>query len=258
LKRITATGTGNNPFGINDSNAVTRYSTNRGDSFASEVIVGPSPATGSAIDTIKIIPGVLANAENQVRKTTSAGGSYSDYGSPTTYDTTCLIVPRYKVGTTNTNNAITSPDYVTGISSLLATDTIFYITDGGTTVTPITPEIESVVGRALHTRCMAMPWVSGKKLAALLRFGSTNPIPVHLMTMDDLGDGDTWTDRGELETGSPIEQIAFRRGDKAAKELYFVAGGRCYYSPDFGATILEREVPVDLEEDGIIGIAVYG
>lgn len=249
-KTLVISGTGVNPFDADEENALVRHTNNRGETFGTERIIGISPGSEGGFDTVKIQPGALGAAIDEIGKTTTAGGAYSEYAALSD-PAKCIVIPRYKLGSTSTSNAVEEPDFVFGVGDLLAGTTIYAVEGGETpTADDITPIIESELGRAGGANVMAMPWISGKKLAALLGFGST----VHLVTMIDLGTDNTWVDRESF--GAPgNEYLRMRKGDKSAKELYFVTDGDLYYSPDFGATILGREKPT---EDDIVGIEVYG
>jgi hypothetical protein len=251
ISEIWLRGTGNNPFSVSPStNAIVVYSSNRGSSFGTVREVGDSPLWEGGFDTIKIQPGALAAAVDRVGITTSAGGSYSEYAALSD-PPICIVVPRYRLGSTSSSNADDEPDFVFGIEDLLEGVSVFAVEGGDpVTATDITPTVESEIGRPNSANAITMPWGSGKRLAAVLNFLSTT----RLLTMDNLGTDNTWTDRGEI-TPPGDGYIRMRKGDKGLKELYFVVEGNLYYSPDFGATILEREKPT---EDQIAGIEVYG
>jgi len=229
----------------------TRYSSDFGATFGSPVSVGT--AIGNVgIDTERIGVPVLAGYDGQVRIATSAGGAYSDYGSatPTGTQPFALAIPRYQFGSTTTGNvSTTTPQYLLGSNTLGSSNkALLKVTSSGTTFTDITPSSGGDYGLSISPRSLAIPWRSGSRIAAVLRFGS---LP-RLVTSTNAGT--SWSDRGVLDVNANM--CTFRKGDVAMQQIYLTNGGPAY-SPNYGASIVTKSYPADTSEP-LIGIAVYG
>lgn len=229
----------------------TVYSTDYAASFASAVTVDTTG--GAGLDTIKIGVPVLAGGEAQVKIATSAGGAYSAYGSatPTGTEPTALVIPRYQFGSTSTSNAGTNTPQYLMASSVLGTGNkaVLKVTASGATFTDITPQVSSDFGIALGARCIAMPWRSGSRIAAVLMFGSSPRLVVSTNA------GAAWTDRGILNANAV--QVAYRNGDTTMQQL-FLTNGSPAYSPSHGASIISKAYPGDSATEPILGILPYG
>jgi hypothetical protein len=129
---------------------------------------------------------------------------------------------------------------------------VWEVTSTGVTFDDITPEISTEFGVAVGPHCIAMPWRSALRCAALLAFDGS----IHLLTKIDLGSASTtWTDRGAVTANALY--ISYRKGDLTLNQLYFV-DGQPQYSPNHGATIYERPFPFDETTTPALFIEPYG
>lgn len=228
----------------------TVFSTDNGATFAAPVSVG---TVDGGIDAERIGVPVLVGDSGQIKIATSAGGSYSAYGSatPTGTQPTALVSPRFQFGSTTASNVTTNtPQYLMASNVLGSSNkALLKVTSSGGTFTDITPHISSDYGLAISKRSCAMPWWSGSKIAAILLFGSLPKLVVSSNA------GSIWTDRGVLDAAATM--VTFRRGDQAMLQLFGCAA-QPFYSPDFGATVVLKSVPTDTTTDPITGISVYG
>jgi len=227
----------------------TRYSADYGATFGVQT-VGTTVLTG-AMDLVRIGPGALA-ASDDISIATTAGGAYSAYTTlPTDATPAAVVIPRYELGSTSASNTNTTPEYI--LASSTADDdgySLYEVTASGATVTNITPNDGTNDGLAVDHRCVAMPWRSGARLAAVLVFGSTRK----LIVKTNVGAGSvTCTVRDALSADA--NAVTYRKGDTTLNELYGTDGGDAWYSGNHGATIVSKDTPAS---DELQVISVYG
>lgn len=218
----------------------TRYSSNYGSTFGSDVSVGTATGADTGSDSVKVGTTILVAADGQVRKA-SAGGSYSDYGDPLPagFIPACIWIPYYKIGSTSVTNSATNPDYVIVSSGLdSATESVYLVTDAGTTFNAITPIVSAVKGVGVGANCLTMPFKSGKRMAAVLSFSGTRK----LVVSTNIGTSDTFTSRGAVGTGA--QSVRYRRGDNTFNQLAIGNGSTgLLVSQNNGVSLLSKGNP---------------
>lgn len=230
--------------------AATVFSDDYGATFGSAQIIG-DPPTGSygGMDTIKIGDLALAAQTGQVDSAQS-GGAYSAYGvvMPTGAEPADILIPRFELDSVADNNGgTTTPDYLVASDLLTASnEALWTVVNSGVDFTDITPYDGSNYGLATGPNCLAMSWRSGKKIAAILMFGS---LPKLYVTEDT---GATWLDRGVL--GGNANALTFRKGDADLDQL-FGTDTHIWYSLNSGQTLTTKKTPAS---DPIEWISVYG
>lgn len=225
---------------------ISKYSTNYGASFATTVTVGDSPGVFFGVDTQKVGTVVLIGTAGQVVKATS-GGAYSAYGDPmpTGSAPSAIWIPAKQFGGT-TNNGGANPQYLVASSVLTASDeSLWKVTASGVTFTDITPQIGGVYGVAVSPDCIAMPWGSGSKIAAIMDFGGD----IHLVTSTNAGA--SWTNRGQINDDALY--VRFRKGDTQALQLFISNGDELTVSPSLGANLISKSIA----SDEIIGVEPF-
>lgn len=228
----------------------TRYTSNYGATFAPEEPIAGVLFPG-AFDLVKIGPGAVA-AGDDISIATTAGGAYSSYATVTTNATpAALVVPRWELGSTSASNANTTPEFILASSTSDSSgDSMWEVTASGATLTNITPNDGTDDGLAVGPRCIAMPWRSGYRLAAVLDFDGTRK----LIVKTNVGAGSTTcTVRDSLT--SDANAVTYRKGDTTLNELYGTDGTEAWYSADHGATIVSKATPAG---DELQVISVYG
>lgn len=227
------------------------YSSDYGATFGTPDEIGSAPDGFVGLAATKIGDLLLVGYDGQVAETDSAANT-ADYGDPVPDEgqPNALYIPRFQFGTTSTNNATSTPEYLLASSTVTSNDeALWKVTDAGTTFTDITPDNSGTEGYAVSSHCLAMPWGSGSVIAAVLQFGS---LP-YVAFSDDAGSN--WTLRGPLDAAAAM--VTFRKGDLTFQQL-FGGGGRPFYSPNRGATIVYKTYPEDPQDDPLLGVAVYG
>jgi hypothetical protein len=250
LTKVILSGVGSNPFsGGSDSEAKVAYSSDFAATFSAPISVGDVPGLFGGFDVERIGVPTLAGKDGQVAIATTAGGSYADYGDPlpTDFQPSCLVIPRYHLGSTSQANTETNiPHFVVGSAVLgSGNEGMLAVTGSGLIMDDITPTQSGVYGLAISSNCIDMPWLSGLILACIYVYGTTRRLKVSSDT------GATWTDRGAL--GADADYVRFRRTDSTKKQLYWIDSDKLYFSPDRGATIYEKMLPFD----GVIGVEPY-
>lgn len=251
---LRLTSTSQQIYAFNPGGATARYSTDRGATWAAAIAVGTSAGAIAGGDTIKIGTVSLFGADNQIKKNTTNGGAYSNYGiaMASGTDPTAIVIPRYIFGSASTTNASTNtPEYLVGSTALSAGNAgLWKVTSSGATFTDITPVLTGQYGKAQTANCLAMPWRSGSRIAAILTFNTTR----HLVT--SINAGAAWTDRGALT--ATADYIHYRKGDTTLNQLFgigYADATKPFYSPNHGAALYEKTSPTT---DDLLGIQVYG
>lgn len=235
--------------------AETKYSTDRGATWAAADAVGSPPGSFGGIAAITIGAAVLAGADNQVMIATSGGGAYSAYGSamPTGADPNALLIPRRTFGSTTGNNSGTStPEYLVASAALTAGNAALWkVTASGATFTDITPTTGGQYGKAVSARCLAMPWYNGLRIITLLQYGSNRKLAVSVNT------GSTWAFSANLNASA--NWLAIRKGDQQMKQCWIANGtdgvGYCANYRAATPVVVNKAVPTD---NPIIGVEIYG
>lgn len=208
--------------------AGTQYSIDKGLSFADTESAGASPGAAGGIATQKSGSVVLVGSDDQIKKATS-GGTYANYGSvmPTSAQPTALFIPRYQFFSTSSGNTGASPEVLVASAILSSNAGLWRVTAGGNTFTDITPVIGGQYGKAAGANCLAMPWVNGSTIAAVLTFNTTR----HLVI--SLDGGANWVDAGALS--SDAGYIRLRDSDKLGQQA-FLTDGEPVYVPNIKLT----------------------
>lgn len=246
---VTFTFASDGSCGDEATNYNTVYSTDYGTTFASpEIIAAPT----TCMDTVKVGKVALVGAAGQVYKADD-GGAYSAYGDPLPADfiPSAIWIPFYEFGSISVANDSADPDYVI-VSSALDTDdeSMYLVTDAGTTFNAITPIVSAVKGLGVSPDCISMPFKSGKRMACVLNFSGTRK----LITSIDIGTGDTFTSRGAVASGA--RSVRFRRGDLTLSQLAIGDGATgVLVSQNLGATLQTKPNP---GEDAILLVEFFG
>lgn len=197
------------------------------------------------LDTAKIGNGILVGADGTVMLATAAGGVYSAYAStlPVGAKPAAIWWPRYAFGSTLTDNSGATPQFLMA-SNTLSAGAALWKYSGGTFI-DITPHVGGTPGLAVSPDCVAMPWHSGQRIAAVMDFSSV----VHLMTSVDTGAN--WTDRGAISPDALY--VRYRPGDTSLNQLFIADGTQLRVSPTHGANLIGKTIAGSL----VIGIEPY-
>lgn len=248
ITAIEVCGVGFDPFaGSTDQN--TRYSTDYGDTFATAVVVGPSPGAYTGFDTAKNGNVVLVGMDGQVMKATS-GGAFAAYGDPvpTGAQPSCIVIPRYK--SNGTSNDTTNPDYYLASSELTAgNEALWYVEDAGTTFNDITPLVSGDYGVATGPDCLTVPWTKGNYIIAALAFGGT-PKFVRSITA-----GSAWVSGGIIDASA--NYVRTRKNDLSYRQAFLNNGGPAF-SQNYRASVPPIDTKSYPSEDDIILIEPWG
>lgn len=195
--------------------------------------------------------GVLIGTDGQIKIATTAGGAYSSYGDPLPagFSPSAIWWPRYQFGSTSASNSGATPQY------LIASDTedgsgntVYKVTASGVTFTDITPSVGGFTGLAVSPDCIAMPFKSGSRIAAVLLFDTE----VHIVT--SVNAGSAWTDRGQVDDSALY--IRYRRGDLTLNQLLLANGITDFtVSPTHGSNLISKSSPTT---SALIGAEFYG
>lgn len=235
--------------------AETKYSTDRGATWATAQAVGSSPGGFGGLSPITIGAAILAGADNQVKIATSAGGSYSNYGSamPTGADPNAILIPRRDFGSTTADNANTStPEYLVASATLTAGNAALWkVTASGATFTNVTPTTGGQYGKAVSPRCLAMPWYNGSRIITLLEYGSDRKLGVSVNT------GSSWAFSATLN--AEARWLAIRKGDQQMRQAFIANGddgiGFCANYRAATPTIVNKPI---LTDEAVLCVEVYG
>ena len=228
----------------------TQRSADYGATFASTQASAGADITPGAMDLVRIGPGALMADDADINIATTAGGSYSSYSTvPTDATPAAIVIPRYEIGSTSTSNANTTPEYILASSTLSDVGAALWeVTASGATLRSITPSDGTDDGLAVDHRCIAMPWRSGARMAAILLFDETRK----LLVSTTIGGGTvSWTVRDSLTADANM--VTYRKGDTTLNELYGTDGD-AWYSPDHGANLYTKSAP----DTPLILVNVYG
>lgn len=230
---------------IAPSGAATVYSADHGTTFADAEISG---TVAGGADMIKIGNPIFVGDGNQVMTAALRGDPYLAYGDPLPNAATAdlILLPRFRPGSSTTDNINTdTPQMVVG-SSVLSDDdeSLWFFTGGGLLFSDITPLHSGTPGTIVGPYCLTMPWRSGLRIAAIFDFAGTRYLYTRVSP--------TWTARSTL---SAADYIRMRKGDKNLRELYIANGGSAVYSGNFGATLYSKTIPVTGD---IVSLEVYG
>jgi hypothetical protein len=209
------------------------YSSDKGLTFGAALTIGTPPASPAGFDTARLGAVSLAGMSGKVRKATTQGGAYSDYGSalPTDARPTAIYIPRYKFDGTNNGSGVTSPDY------LLASDTLssggaslWKVTGGGTVFTDITPTSGAYKGLAIGPNCLHIPWASTyyQHILAMLSFNGLRKIAI------STDSGATWKIISSLNVAAGM--VTTRRSATKGSRLFATNGANASYSGFYGGT----------------------
>lgn len=242
----TLAGTGVNPFG-GGGNATVVYSTDNGATWTSPINAGASAGSIGGFDTQRVGDVSIAGTDAQAVSATTKGGAYTSLGSDGATagsDPTLVLVPWGQWGAASSNNFSSStPDYLLGSAALVSGECLWRVDGGGGRV-DITPA--GVTG--IPTANCASTYL-GTKLAVIASVSGTR----HIFTYDDVGSGDTPTDRGAV--GSNADFIRPLRLSKTLRQLFWVDGATAKFSADYAATIVTKNTP---SVGTLKGIEVYG
>lgn len=222
----------------------TVYSTDYGATWASPVDAGDGGNLGGA-DTSKAGSQILLSASGQTYKATS-GGAYASYGGAENEGAVWVPRKTFSGGSNDGSN----PEYLLFALSPNGAESMWKVTASGVTFTDITKTIGGDPGLSSGMNCLATPWPTAARIAALLLFGSQ----LKLITSSTIGV--TWTDRANLD--GTTGYIRFRKGDTQYSQLYFIADGIPYYSKDIGLTHAARTFPDDPADTPALFIEPYG
>lgn len=252
--RIRATSTADALYAYSPV-AETKYSTDRGATWASARAVGASPGSFGGLAPISIGAAVLAGADNQVMIATSAGGTYSAYGSamPALSDPNALLIPRYQFGSSSVSNASTStPQYLVASSTLTAGNAALWkVTASGATFTDITPTTGGQYGKAVSQQCLATPWFNASRIVTLLQYGSNVKLGV------SVNSGSSWAFSANLNASA--SWLTLRKGDEQMRQAFIANGtdGVGYCANYRATTPVINNKPI-LTDDAVICVDVYG
>jgi hypothetical protein len=190
------------------------------------------------MDTIKAGPQILAGEGGQV-ELAETGGNFANYGDsmPTDAAPSAIWIPRCQFATSNPTNVNDStPNYLVASASLSDPDedSLWRVDTNGTNFANITPSISGDRYQAVGPNCIAMPWATGVRIAAIGLFDTTRRLVVTITT------GGTWLNRGDLSDDA--NYVRYRRSGTNLNQLY-IADGRPRYSGNHGVTIINKAHP---------------
>lgn len=220
ITSIEVCGTGTNPFG-SSSNILTRYSTNNGSTFASNVIAGGSPsAVATGVGTQRVGPSIYVGASGNVIRKASAGGSYADDADAGSFSGYAVAILGYGED---------SNEY------LFATDAFQLFDVSGGSATDITPNDGANDALPQGPYALSMAKNSDTHIWYVAKFGS-----VHKLAYTADG-GSNWSFTSGLTTNAKMVKV--RPGDPDRKQVYIPDNASILYSPDGGATLVSKTAP---------------
>ncbi len=231
--------------------AITRYSTNSGNTFAPIKVVGFQPSLGSGMDTQKIGNVAIAGAGSQTYKT-SNGGDWVPYGGtiPPSSQPTAIYIPRWQFGGTIVGNTSSTPQYLLGSGTISTSgQTLWKVTSAGSIFTDISPRFDgTLAGEIVSPDALNMPWNSGSTIAAIARFNEGVKFCITVNT------GATW--RFE-SLGDDAREVVTRRGDTQVQQAILANGSMGGYIPNYRGTLVtdyDRFTPTG----NVFGVDVLG
>jgi len=232
-----------------------RYSADYGATVGNELTVGNVSTSGFAgFANIPISSEMLAGRNSQVESNMSAGGAFSDYGDPIPdagVHPDCIVIPRYKFGTT-VSNSTSTPDYICGSGTLdsgTSQISTYKVTASGVTFADITPNRAADYGTIVSNNALALPYNDTDKIAGIFDFAGTRYL--YVSTPSGIGN---WDDVGSV--GDDADYVRMRKQDVDALDLYYV-DDVLIHSPDFGQTRNSKTTPNDESTDPLILVEVY-
>lgn len=228
--------------------ASTRYSDDRGETWQAADVVGDTPgASSGGFDTQKAGGVQYASAHNEVKIATSLGGAFgAAAGGTFTSDPRTVIQPYFVWGSVTSKNTTTAtPDYLVITSA--SGSSVKRITGAGTVVdiTPVagfTGYSEDGATSLYGTHLAVLGTVAGaQRVYSTINAGNATP---------------TWI---LVASVSGCNWIRSRRGDTRAKnggqkgQLFIIAGSTLYYSYDWGDNVAPRTLPMACDSGDVLG-----
>lgn len=215
LTSVTITGIGINPFtGGSADSAVTRYSTDRGATFATAVEVGTAVVDGGS-STLRTGDTIFAAANEEIA-TADAGGAYT--GDETTTGTHAACIWGYGKG---------SNRYLYAPAAAIGGETLFKV-DGSALA--ISPSDGSNKGIAISANCICTAPENDGVIFFLGSFGGVTKLA------RSTNGGSSWN----ITTG--MSGATYVRA-KNANQVYIAADGNVLYSEDGGVTFVAKDAP---------------
>lgn len=201
-------------------NAITRYSTDNGATFASAVAAGDAAAAAAGFHARMGSDTVLAAIDEKVREAT-AGGSYSDATGGGTTGSYARCIFDYTFGSVTAKFLIAPAAAVGG-------ETLFKVEAG--VATAITPNDGVNDGVAVSTNCLCVAPDDPDTLFALMNFGGT----VKLARSANAGASWAFT-----TVNAASVYVCCRN----AQQVYVCGGSSIQYSEDGGANFVTKVSP---------------
>lgn len=209
--------------GSGTSGTSTRYSTDNGATFASEVSAGVPPAGDNGFDTQRIGDLVFVGVDTKTVQATN-GGAYSDTTNGGTAGTYPKLIRTY--GQSGTK-------LILGSAVAIASDTLWKINAG---ITAITPNDGVNDGIAVSPNCLDMWITSDDVIIGLFSFGGT------VKLARSTNGGSSWSFVTTNIT-SASTYLRVRQSDTLRRQVYSVQADRTLYSNDGGATMQVKSSP---------------